>query len=181
MDGVWRTRVGYAGGTLRQPTYHALGDHTECFEVDFDPQVVSYQDLLDRVWASHDPTRAAFKTQYASVILARDDEQLELAQRSAEETARLLGRPLATRIERLTTFWIAEDYHQKYYLRGHRELAAEMHAIYPDQHDFVDSTAAARLNGYLYGAGTCARLERDLPLLGVSDDGAVHLQAHCRH
>lgn len=142
--------------------------------------MISYDELLDRFWGSHDPTRAAFKTQYASVILVRSDEQFELAQRSAELTAQALGRPVVTRIERLDRFWLAEDYHQKYYLRGHRDLAREMHAVYPDEYRFVYSTAAARLNGYVYGAGTCARLDRELPLLGVSDDGAAHLRAHCR-
>lgn len=156
-----------------------LGDHTECFEVDFDPAIIDYEDLLERFWQSHDPTRAAFKTQYASVILATDEEQLGLAQESAEATSRLLGRPLSTRIEQLDHFWMAEDYHQKYYLRGHRDLARELHAVYPDERRFVDSTAAAKMNGYLYGAGTCARLERDLPGFGLSADGESHLRGHC--
>lgn len=156
-----------------------MGDHTECFEVDYDPGVITYEDLLERFWQSHDPTRPAWKTQYASVILANDDEQLQAARESAENYTRLFGRPVATRIERLGTFWLAEDYHQKYYLRGHRKLSAELHAVYPYGRGFIDSTAAARLNGYLYGAGTCARLERDLPLLGISDDDAAHLRSHC--
>lgn len=171
--------MGYAGGRDKEPTYHAIGDHTECFEVDFDPEAISYEDILEMFWQSHDPTRAAFKTQYASVILAHDDRQLETAHESAARFSAMVGRPLATRIERLDRFWLAEDYHQKYYLRGHRGISAALHAVYPDERAFVDSTAAARLNGYLYGAANCARLERDLPLLGVTDDEAAHLRSHC--
>lgn len=140
---------------------------------------MSYEDLLQLFWQAHDPTRPAWKAQYASVILAHDDDQLQMANRSAEETARLLGRSVATRVERLDRFWLAEDYHQKYYLRGHRDLAAAVRAAYPDEVGFVGSTAAARMNGYLYGAGSCARLERDLPGLGLTADGEAHLRSHC--
>jgi peptide-methionine (S)-S-oxide reductase len=156
-----------------------MGNHTECFEVDYDPSVISYEDVLERFWQSHNPTHQAWKPQYASVILAHDDEQMETARTSAEQFSALMGKPLATRIELFDRFWLAEDYHQKYYLRGHRELSAALHEVYPDERAFTDSTAAARLNGYLYGAGTCARLERDLPLLAVSDDAAAHLRSHC--
>lgn len=156
-----------------------MGDHTECFEVDYDPSAISFEDLLERFWQSHDPTRAAWKPQYASVVLTHDDEQLETARRSAEQFSSLVGKPLATRIERLDRFHLAEDYHQKYYLRGHRKLSRTLHEVYPDERAFVNSTAAARLNGYLYGAGSCARLERDLPLLSVTEDDAAHLRSHC--
>lgn len=156
-----------------------MGDHTECFQVDYDPKVISYEDLLERFWQSHDPTRPAMKTQYESVVLAADAEQLELARESAAATARLLGRTVRTRIELLDRFWLAEDYHQKYYLRGHRELAGELHDAYPEETDFIDSPAAARINGYVFGGGNCARLERDLPGFGLSAEGAAHLRSHC--
>lgn len=177
---MWRTRVGYAGGERPNPTYHALGDQTECFQVDYDPAVISYEDLLQLVWQSHDPTRPAFKTQYASLVLAHDDEQLDAARASAESLAKAIGRPLSTRIERLDRFWLAEDYHQKYYLRNDRALMAEFHAWYPDDRDFVQSSAAARVNGYLYGKATCAALDADLPRLGLSDSAAKHLRSGCR-
>lgn len=157
-----------------------MGDHTESFQVDFDSGAISYEELLDLFWQSHDPTRGAWKTQYASLILAADDEQLARARESADTYARLLGKPIATRIERLDRFWLAEDYHQKYYLRNDRQLLSDFRAMYPDDQGLLDSTAAARVNGYLYGAGQCPRLERDLPDLGVSDEAAAHLRARCR-
>lgn len=69
LDGVVRTRVGYAGGTKIDPTYHSLGDHTEVFQLDFDPDVVSYTDLLDHVFRSHDPRSQTRKTQYQNIVL----------------------------------------------------------------------------------------------------------------
>lgn len=56
MDGVIRTKVGYTGGTLKDPTYHNLGDHTESLQVEYDPTVVTYEQLLGIFWESHNPT-----------------------------------------------------------------------------------------------------------------------------
>jgi len=179
VDGIWRTRVGYAGGEIAHPTYRAMGDHTECFQVDFDSSAVSYEDLLELFWQSHDPTHAAWKTQYASLVLTHDDAQLAAARESAERYQRLFGECVTTRIEPLGEFWLAEDYHQKYYLRNDRVLMAEFRAFYPHEAEFVASTAAARVNGYLNG-GQCARLERDLPDLGLSEGAAEHLRSACR-
>jgi len=175
---VWRTRVGYAGGAAESPTYHRMGDHTECFQIDFDPGVVSYEELLEIFWQSHDATRPAHKVQYASLVLAHDDEQLATARRSGERVSRLYRRTLSTRIERLGRFWLAEDYHQKWYLRNSR-LMAEFRAMYPRGHDFVESPAAMRANAHVFGS-PCARVERDLPLLGLSDEAANYLRTHCR-
>jgi methionine-S-sulfoxide reductase len=179
LEGVWRTRVGYAGGELQQPTYRTIGDHTECFQVDYDPSAISYDDLLELFWQSHEPTMPAYKTQYASLILANDDEQLARARESAERYGRLIGAHVVTRIEPLRTFWLAEAYHQKYHLRQDRLLMAEFRSFYPHDTEFIASTAAARANGYLYG-GQCTRLERDLPQLGLSQEAADHLRSACR-
>lgn len=157
-----------------------MGDHTECFQVEFDPSTVTYEDLLQLFWQSHDPTRPAFKTQYASLILAADADQLDQARESAEEFERLTGSKVTTRIEPLREFWTAEDYHQKYYLRHERSVYAELSAAYPADTDLVASTAAMRANGYLYGAGSCARLDKELPQLGLSERAAAALRAHCR-
>jgi peptide-methionine (S)-S-oxide reductase len=178
--GVWRTRVGYAGGTKEQPTYRSMGDHTECFQVDFDPAELGYQDLLEMFWTSHDPTRPAWKTQYASLILAHDEDQRVQAVESAERLKQTVGRPVATRIDTLERFWLAEDYHQKYYLRNDRLLFNEMRAAYPDEAGLVDSTAAARINGYLYGSASCVQLENEIPELGLSERAAGHLRMHCQ-
>lgn len=157
-----------------------MGDHTECFQVDFDSAEVSYDDLLELFWTSHDPSRPAWKTQYASLVLTHDEGQLAAARASAERFSAVIGRPVATRIEPLERFWLAEDYHQKYYLRSDRMIYGEIRASYPQEDDFVASTAAARMNGYLYGIGGCLQLEAELSGLGLSDEGAEHLRSHCR-
>lgn len=156
-----------------------MGDHTECFQVEFDPEEVTYEDLLELFWQSHDPTRPAFKTQYASLVLTHDDAQFAVARESADRIETLLGRKIATRIEPLKRFWLAEDYHQKYYLRNDPVLFGELRAIYPDERQFVDSTAAARINGYLYGGG-CQRLEAELPHFGLGGEAEQHLRSKCR-
>jgi len=164
---------------MAHPTYRAMGDHTEAFQVDFDPAVISYEELLELFWQSHDPTRPAHRIQYASLVLTQGEEQAAVARESAERVSRLYGRTLATRIEPLGEFWIAEDYHQKYYLRNDGTLMREFHHFYPREADFVASTAAALVNAHVYGS-PCARVERDLPKLGLSDKAADHLRTHCR-
>jgi peptide-methionine (S)-S-oxide reductase len=146
--------------------------------VDFDPEVISYSDLVDLVLASHDPVRRAHRTQYASLVLAHDEEQLRVARERGARAASVFGRPLATRIEPLGRFWVAEDYHQKYYLRNDRELSGEFQGMFgADEIAFRESTAAARVNGYVAGDGTRAQLANEISFLGLSDTGRERLIA----
>ena len=168
MPGVIRTRVGYAGGDKEAPTYRAIGDHTETIEIDFDPGVVGYADLLRVFFSSHNPCADAWSRQYMSAIFTHGDQQLRLASSIAAEVATQRGNPVRTRIEPAKRFYLAEDYHQKYRLRSRRDLVDELTAIYPKLQDFVDSTAATRLNGYLAGHGAKAAFERELPKFGLS-------------
>ncbi len=178
---MWRTRVGYAGGDSADPTYRRIGDHTECFQVDFDPNAVSYEELLELSLTSHDPTRAAFKQQYASLVLAHDEAQLAAARAVAARFEAGLGRKLATRIEPLKRFYPAEDYHQKYYLRNDRTLMADFRAMFGDDETaFRESAAASRVNGYVAGGGTRAQLGREIDLLGLSEKGAAQLTSRAR-
>jgi len=86
------------------------------------------------------------------------------------------GRRLATRIEPLKRFWNAEDYHQKYYLRNERALAADFRAMFgADEAAFQESTAAARVNGYVAGDGESSRLASELDTLGLSETGRARL------
>lgn len=162
---------------LPSPTYHRLGDHTESFQVDFDPQRITYRELLDTFWLSHDATHPTHSTQYASVILANDDAQLRAALESRDRFETRSGRSVATRIEPLKRFWLAEDYHQKYRLRSDRALAAEFRAMYPADADLRESPAAARVNGYLDGGGSRGQLDREIGLFGISAGGREHLLA----
>jgi peptide-methionine (S)-S-oxide reductase len=113
-----------------------------------------------------------------SAVYYEGDEQLAAIRRTM---AKHVAQPelVRTEIAPLTTFWIAEDYHQKYRLR-HSALADELHTIYPDEADFVASTAAARINGWLDGYGDPQQLEREITRLGLSDAGQQLLRRSVR-
>lgn len=148
-------------------------------QIDFDPQRISYERLLEVFWTSHNPCARAWSRQYMSAIFYGDE-----AQRQAIEATRqrFVANPDAvnTAIVPLRRFWLAEDYHQKYRLRRDPALADELLAIYGDGRGFVDSTAAARLNGYLDGFGTPAQLEREIDRLGLSAAGVERLRRSVR-
>ena len=175
MDGVIRTRVGYAGGKKPDPTYHSLGDHTETIQIDYDPATVSYRELLDVFWSSHDPKSRSWSAQYKAAIFYHNEEQQRLAVETRDGLADKLGGKVHTEIISYSGFYIAEDYHQKYRLRANTDFLREMKAIYPDDTDFVDSTAAARLNGYLAGYGAPEDVRRQLLNLGLSPEGQTRL------
>ncbi|WP_262180881.1 peptide-methionine (S)-S-oxide reductase MsrA [Haloarcula laminariae] len=155
MPGVVRTRVGYAGGTETEPSYYALGDHTEVVQVEYDPETVAYEDLLDVFWANHDPFGGAHKRQYRGVVLAHDEAQRAAAEASAAALEDRTGQPVGTAIEALDSFTLAEDYHQKYELRSTPVLGDELEDVYGPA--LVDSTVAARLNGFVAGHGDADR------------------------
>ncbi|ELY50562.1 peptide-methionine (S)-S-oxide reductase [Natronococcus jeotgali] len=149
LEGVARTRVGYAGGADPDPTYFALGDHTEVVRVAYDPEIVSYEELLETFRASHDWHTDAPKRQYRSVVLAHDDDQYERARRERDAIAERTGRSPATDVELLEAFHAAEPFHQKYELRSRPIVGDELETLYGEA--FVDSTVVARLNGFAAG------------------------------
>jgi peptide-methionine (S)-S-oxide reductase len=163
-----RTRVGYAGGTSTAPTYRSMDDHTETIEIDYDPTKVSYELLLQIFWRDHDPTGRPSGRQYRSLILVHDEAQRRSAEAGKSRYAEKTGRAVHTAIEDYTGFTRAEDYHQKYRLRRWKGVSAELAAIYPNRRAFTDSTAVARLNGYLALRGDRALFRRELPHLGLS-------------
>jgi methionine-S-sulfoxide reductase len=169
MRGVVGTRTGYAGGTTPDPTYHDLGDHTEVVRVRFDPGVVSYRELVEVFFDAHDPFRAPFSRQYRSVVLAVDENQERIAREVRDEVDREDDAAIVTGIEELDEFTSAEDYHQKYELMKHPDLVEELNVMYPDFWDLVDSTVAARLNGYVAGYGSREQLEEEIESFGLSD------------
>ena len=125
VDGVTKTEVGFEGGTLANPSYrdvcsHRTG-HAEVVEVTYDPERVSYEQLLDVFWGKHNPTQRNrqgfdFGDQYRSVVFVHDAEQREAAERSKVEldASGRYRKPVVTAIEPAQTFYRAEDYHQQY-------------------------------------------------------------------
>ncbi len=125
LPGVTATAVGYLGGTMRNPSYEDVctgrTGHAEVVEVAFDPQRISYSDLLAVFWANHDPTQMNRQgpdigTQYRSAIFVHDPAQQQLAERSRTQLSESgrLRRPVVTEITAATTFYPAEEYHQRY-------------------------------------------------------------------
>jgi peptide-methionine (S)-S-oxide reductase len=166
--GVVRTRVGYAGGTKKDPNYYDLSDHTETIQIDYDPARISYRQLLDIFWATHHPEQRSLSRQYKSIIFYHNDEQKKLALETKAHQEAELGTSIYTEIVPLSDFYLAETYHQKYRLQLIPELMKEFNAIYPNAEDFINSTAAARVNGYINGYGTPETLQKELSSLGLS-------------
>jgi peptide-methionine (S)-S-oxide reductase len=168
MPGIIRTRVGYAGGTTADPTYHSIGDHSETIQIDFDPALISYGQLLEVFWSAHNPGTPSFSRQYRSAILFHNEEQQRLAGESKKRQQEK-GR-IYTEIAPLSDFYPAEDYHQKYYLRSVNILMEELRRLYKTEETFVASTIAARLNGYVGGYGTLEQLEAELESYGLTEE-----------
>ena len=118
---------------------------------------------------------SAWSQQYASLILYHNDEQEELARKSKEGEEAKQGRSLYTSIVPYSDFYRAEDYHQKYRLRRNSDLLEEFEVMYTNYADFVDSTASARINGFLGGNGTAETLAEEIDGYGLSPEGKEKL------
>lgn len=124
-SGIVATAVGYEGGTMKNPTYRDVctdrTGHAEVVEVEYDPEKITYEDLLKVFWENHDPTTLNRQgpdvgKQYRSVIFYHTPEQQAAALASKErlEKSGRYRRPLVTEVVPATTFYPAEDYHQQY-------------------------------------------------------------------
>lgn len=160
--------MGYAGGTTKNPGYYNLGDYSEAVEIDFDPSRISYRELLDIFWKSHDPARSSWSRQYRAAVFYHNEEQKRIATETRDRVASETKGRIFTAIESYSGFYIAEDYHQKHSLRLYHGIMRELSATYPDMKDLVDSTAAARINGYLGGYGSCDSLKKEIEGFGLS-------------
>jgi peptide-methionine (S)-S-oxide reductase len=123
LAGVKETAVGYMGGKLTNPTYKDVctdsTGHAEVLEVTFDPEVISYHDILEVFWDNHNPTTLNRQgpdvgTQYRSAIFYHSPEQEAEAKASRDAAQSRFPRPIVTEITPATEFWRAEEYHQQY-------------------------------------------------------------------
>ena len=129
LKGVHQVVSGYTGGSVENPTYEQIctgrTGHAEVTQITFDPEVISFEDLLYVFWRTHDPTTlnrqgADVGPQYRSVIFYHTDEQKAAAEKSKKETdaSRLWSNPIVTEISPLINFYEAEKYHQNYFDRN---------------------------------------------------------------
>ena len=137
LQGVESAVSGYAGGEVENPTYERVCSgttgHAEVVQITFDPEVISYADLLYVFWRTHDPTTlnrqgADQGTQYRSVIFCHDETQQEIAEKSKAETdaADLWADPIVTEIAPFARFYRAEDYHMDYFSRNPNQPYCQM-------------------------------------------------------
>jgi peptide-methionine (S)-S-oxide reductase len=124
--------------------------------------------LLDIFWQSHSPIYESGSTQYDSIIFYHNEDQKKLAEESMQQEEASVKQKIHTEIRPFSRFYLAEDYHQKYYLKMHPQFLQEFRLKYPDEANLTNSTAAARVNGYLGGNGRLEDLEKQIHSLGLS-------------
>ena len=130
LAGVESVTSGYAGGHTEDPTYREVCSertgHAEVVQVEYDPEQLSYADLLEVFFAVHDPTTEDRQgpdvgSQYRSIVLYHDDQQREVVEAFVEELGAAYEDPIVTEIEPLETFYEAEQYHQNYFEKNPNE------------------------------------------------------------
>jgi peptide-methionine (S)-S-oxide reductase len=123
LMGVVNTTVGYTGGMTESPTYEQVCSdrtgHAEAVQVEYDPQQVSYEDLLETFWTTHNPTQVNrqgpdYGSQYRTEIFFHNRDQEVAATKSKAEAQTRFSKPIATKITPASAFWPAEEYHQRY-------------------------------------------------------------------
>ena len=126
LDGVIDVVPGYSGGHKKNPTYREIctgtTGHAEVAQITFDPKIITFNDLLNMFWKSHDPTTKNRQgndvgTQYRSAIYYHDNKQKSIAEDSKNmvDNSNIFLNPIVTEINKLDKFWTAEDYHNNYY------------------------------------------------------------------
>jgi len=160
--------VGYAGGTKKKPTYHSLGDHTEALQLDYDPAIITYAQLLDLFWGSHDPTERSWSRQYMAAVFFHNEAQKKSISDTLQREAAALKGEIRTIVLPADTFSVAEDYHQKHALQRDYDLLTEFRRMFPGFRHIVNSTAAARVNGILGGYGRLSVHKDEIERYGLS-------------
>jgi peptide-methionine (S)-S-oxide reductase len=126
LEGVIKVVSGYSGGQVENPTYKQVctgtTGHAECLEITYDKSKISFEELLEVFWKTHDPTTLNRQgndigTQYRSVIFYQNPEQKEIAQKYIDQLTKnkTFSSPIVTTLERFVKFYPAEDYHQNYF------------------------------------------------------------------
>jgi len=130
QEGVLSVVSGYAGGHVDKPSYRAVVSgntgHAEVVQVEYDPKLISYDEILEIFWRAHDPTTLNRQgndvgTQYRSIILYHNEEQKAAALKSIEGIQAEFSDEIVTQVEPLDAFYKAEAYHQDYYIKNPRQ------------------------------------------------------------
>jgi peptide methionine sulfoxide reductase msrA/msrB len=163
LEGVVRTRVGYAGGEMKDPRYTKIGDHTETVQIDYDPDQISYRELVEIFFNSHNAFAEAYSRQYASLILYHNEDQRQTALEVKESLEAEKNRKVKTMIKELDRFYLAENYHQKFRLQQKTEFRDHYFEMMKIE-EFINSPTISKINGYVSGKG-----ERDNIIQNIGD------------
>ncbi|MDZ7836127.1 MAG: peptide-methionine (S)-S-oxide reductase MsrA [Alkalibacterium sp.] len=170
--GVIRTRTGFSGGTTADPSYRSIGDHTEMLQIEFDSSIISYKEILQLFWDSHDAAKdRGYKgRQYLSLLIVHSLEQLETAEQVKHEWEKQHGKKIETELLFDHPFYPAEEHHQKYHLKRFLKAMASVLPLFSDHTSFADSTIAARLNGFVREYGRLPDIKKELSDWRLSEE-----------
>ena len=143
--------------------------------MDFDPEKISYKELLEVFWKSHDPAGQPVSQQYKAAVFYHNEKQKRLSEETRQALSSSTKGEIVTEILPYGGFYPAEDYHQKFNLRSNPALMEEFSTGDSQGEIIMSSTAAARVNGYLGGYGTCSQLKSEIESLGLSEEGNKRL------
>jgi peptide-methionine (S)-S-oxide reductase len=143
--------------------------------LEYNQRESSYEKLLEIFFDKHSPEYDVRARQYISAIFYHDEKQKNAALAALEQEQKIRGVKLYTLILPYEKLYLAEAYHQKYYMQMVDVLKNDIRSYYTNFRDFIDSTAAARINGYLKGLGRIEQMRSDIDSLGLSDKGKKRL------
>ena len=169
VDGVLRTRVGYAGGDSTTPSYDDLGNHIEVFEVDYDPDLLSYEDMVHLYFQFYDATARPFSQRVTPVIYYRNAAEQVIAEDVKLSIENSSEKGIFTVIRPLEVFYLAEEKHQLSYLKQESSLYKEIREIFIEDDALLLSILASKLNGFIAGYGSETDLTYVLKGSGLSD------------
>ena len=157
-----------------------MADHTETLQLDFDPNQISYGELLRIFWVEHRPLHQPWSRQYMSAIFCGNEVQLEVAGRIKNEFEARWDATVYTEVRLEKDFYRAEDYHQKYRLQRFESIMNDLKQYYPRFDDLVDSPTATRLNAFLGGALSKTKLPAEMEVFGLSPQSTAILKKTAR-
>lgn len=171
-NGVVLTRVGFAGGTLPDPTYSAIGDHVETVEVLYDPEVTDLSSLLSHFWKNHNARAKPIFRQYASAIFCIDEQEVQLAKEQRKKWQTSGGQEkILTAVIPLKEFYPAGEGHQKYYLQQDPKLFQSL----PSSEQKLNTLLATKLNAVSGRGGERSTLESTLLDMGIGKEAQAVL------
>lgn len=177
MDGVLRTRVGYSGGKSPNPSYEVVDLHTEVVEIDYDPEVISYGELIDIFFSSHNETLRPYDQRVKSLIFYRNDEEYGVAKSKLDAIRAKTpdDESVYTELKSFEIFYLAEPEHQNRSLKLETSLYHELEDIFGSDDQMLLSILVSKLNGYIYGYGTLEGALELLDLSGLSEQSKARV------